>query len=65
MPFSGNGIATQAALRGHEIEVRALADGFLHDGQRFSSLSGVAERVTGTRWNGVLFFALHARNHAA
>ena len=42
--------------RGQVIEVRILADGVSYEGRRFRSLSGVAEYVTGTRWNGHLFF---------
>ncbi len=39
-------------------EVTALADGFEWQGRRFKSLSAVARAITGTRWNGPLFFGL-------
>ena len=39
-------------------EVTDLADGFEWQGRRFKSLSAVARAITGTRWNGPLFFGL-------
>ncbi|TAN64035.1 MAG: DUF2924 domain-containing protein [Magnetospirillum sp.] len=39
-------------------EVTALADGFEWRGRRYQSLSAVARAITGTRWNGPLFFGL-------
>jgi hypothetical protein len=38
--------------------VTALADGFEWQGRRYQSLSAVARAITGTRWNGPLFFGL-------
>jgi len=40
------------------INVRVLEKGFEYDGRQFRSLSGVAKHVTGSIWNGFLFFAL-------
>jgi hypothetical protein len=34
------------------------ADGFAYDGVTFPSLSEIATRITGTRWNGPRFFGL-------
>ena len=47
-------------------EVRVCADGFEHEGTRFKSLSAVAKHITGTPWNGFLFFrvARGSRNPA-
>ena len=59
------GAVLKRQFRGQTIEVKVLVDGFEYQGRRFASLSGVAEFVTGTRWNGFLFFALQARKHAA
>jgi len=42
--------------KGRKIEVIILADGFEYDGQRFRSLSAVANAVTGTHCNGYRFF---------
>ena len=42
--------------KGVEHCVTVLADGFEHQGQHFRSLSAVARAITGTRWNGRVFF---------
>ena len=39
-------------------EVIVLADGYEFDGRTFRSLSAVAREITGTRWNGKVFFGL-------
>lgn len=39
-------------------EVTVIADGYEYQGGRYKSLSSVARRITGTRWNGPLFFGL-------
>jgi len=39
-------------------EVEVLKDGFEFNGQRFKSLSAIANKITGTRWNGPKFFNL-------
>ena len=59
------GVVLKRPYRGREIAVQVLVDGFEYQGQRFTSLSAVAEHVTGTRWNGFVFFQLPARQHAA
>ena len=43
-------------LRDRQIIVKVLADGFEFDSRRYRSLSAIAREVTGTRWNGLLFF---------
>ncbi len=43
------------------IVVKVLQDGFEYQSQRYRSLSAVAREVTGTRWNGLLFFGLTER----
>ncbi|MBP7709877.1 MAG: DUF2924 domain-containing protein [Rickettsiales bacterium] len=40
----------------HEVEV--LKDCFEYQGQKFKSLSSIAGKVTGTKWNGPKFFKL-------
>ena len=47
--------------QGRAIDVKVLPDGFEHDGVRYKSLSAVATAVTGTRWNGLVFFGLAKR----
>jgi hypothetical protein len=51
-------------FRESTITVKILADGFEYQGRRYGSLSAIATEVTGTRWNGLAFFALTAeRKH--
>ena len=38
--------------------VTVLAKGFAYQGEVFTSLSEIANRITGTRWNGPKFFGL-------
>ena len=47
------------------IEVRVAKHGFVHDGQTFASLSAIARHVTGSRWNGLLFFGLTNRQRGS
>lgn len=44
--------------RGKQVEVKVLPAGFQYDGQTYRSLSAVAKAVTGSHWNGHLFFGL-------
>lgn len=44
---------------GHTVEV--LEDGFAYDGKRWKSLTAIAKVITGTKWNGPLFFGLAER----
>ncbi len=44
--------------------MKVLADGFEFDSRRYRSLSAIAREVTGTRWNGLLFFRLTERRDA-
>ena len=38
--------------------MKVLPAGFEHEGQTYRSLSAVAKAVTGSHWNGHLFFGL-------
>ena len=49
--------------RGVEHTVTVLDDGFEYQGRRYKSLSAIARAITGTRWNGPLFFGV--RNYSA
>ena len=42
--------------KGHEYTVEVTASGFAYDGKRYQSLSAVAHAITGSHWNGYLFF---------
>ena len=46
---------------GRTIHVEVVNDGFIHDGQKYGSLSHVARAITGTRWSGPRFFGLTQR----
>src|SRR5215213_6301476 len=41
-----------------------LADGYEYEGRPYKSLSAVARAITGTRWNGWLFFGLRSQKGA-
>ena len=56
LPMPGSVIVKEH--RGKTIVVRVLDDGFEYDGHRFASLSAIAKEITGTKWNGFLFFGL-------
>ena len=44
--------------RGKQVAVKVLPAGFEYEGQTYRSLSAVAKAVTGSHWNGHLFFGL-------
>ena len=46
-------------MEGKKYEVTALGNGkFEYDGTVYQSLSAIAREITGTRWNGKLFFGV-------
>lgn len=45
-------------FKGVEYRVRVLRDGFEFEGKPYKSLSVIARTITGSRWNGPLFFGL-------
>jgi hypothetical protein len=45
--------------KGHVVRVKILEHGFEYSGMLYESLSAIACRVTGTRWNGFAFFGLN------
>jgi hypothetical protein len=48
--------------KGRTILVEVLANGFRRENRHYTSLSAIAVAVTGTRWNGLAFFALTGSN---
>jgi hypothetical protein len=44
--------------QGVEHCVTVLDDGFEYQGRPYRSLSAIARAITGTRWNGLIFFGL-------
>jgi hypothetical protein len=51
--------------KGVEHRVTVLDDGFEYNGERHPTLSQLARRITGTPWNGFLFFGLQSRAQPA
>jgi hypothetical protein len=47
--------------QGVEHRVTVLEAGFEYQGRPFKSLSAIARAITGTRWNGLVFFGLKSR----
>ncbi|MCC6392604.1 MAG: DUF2924 domain-containing protein [Bryobacterales bacterium] len=56
MPMPGSLVTRE--YKGQLIVVAVLKDGVEYDGRKFSSLSAVAQEVTGVKWNGFRFFGL-------
>jgi hypothetical protein len=52
------GTLVERFYRGQPIRVTVLENGFAYHGKSYGSLSAIAHRVTGTRWNGFHFFGL-------
>ena len=50
--------------RGHTHTILVHKDGFEHEGQRYRSLTVIAERITGAYWSGLRFFGLTKRASA-
>ena len=50
--------------RGHTHTVLVHNDGFEHEGQRYRSLTAIAERITEAHWSGPRFFGLTNRTRA-
>lgn len=51
--------------KGVEHRVTVLVNGFEHQGETYRSLSMIARKITGTAWNGFLFFGLTTRGDDA
>ena len=45
-------------FRGEEHQVTVMKDGFEYKGCRYSNLSTIARKITGTKWSGPVFFGL-------
>ena len=66
---AGGVLKTGASLvrrwRGHTHAVLVGEDGFEYDGQRYRSLTVIAERITGAHWSGPRFFGVNQQARAA
>lgn len=60
LPMPGGLIVKQ--LKDQTIVVKVLDDGFEYSDRRYNSLSAIAQEITGTKWNGFLFFGLTKEN---
>lgn len=56
MPVTGTRLIRE--WRGERHEVVVLPNGFEYAGRQWKSLSAIAELITGTHWNGLMFFGL-------
>ncbi len=59
MPIAGTRLIRE--WQGVEHVVTVTADGFEWQGRPYRSLSAIARAITGTRWNGLIFFGLKRR----
>lgn len=62
LPLPGTVLVRQ--YRGQIVRVTVLERGFAFEGETHSSLSAIAKAVTGTHWNGMLFFGLTKKGTA-
>ena len=52
------GTALVREYKDRSVVVKVRLDGFEYEGRIYRSLSAIAQEVTGTKWNGFLFFQL-------
>ena len=52
------GTKLRRPYKGQVYEVEVLANGFLYDGEVYPSLSATAYAISGSHWNGYLFFGI-------
>jgi hypothetical protein len=55
-PLLGTKIVKEYKDKLHEIFV--VVDGFSYNGRVYNSLSAIAQQITGTKWNGLVFFGV-------
>ena len=55
-PIAGTRLIRE--YQGVEHCATVLADGFEYQGRPYKSLSAIARAITGTRWNGLVFFGM-------
>lgn len=55
------GTVLTRSYQGQSVAVTVLEEGFAYNNQNYGSLSAIAHRITGTRWNGFLFFGLNKK----
>jgi hypothetical protein len=57
LPVNGTVLVRESEGKKHEVTVNG-AKSFTYEGREYSSLSTIAREITGTPWNGYLFFKL-------
>ena len=62
VPIAGTRLLRE--WQGVEHAVTVLADGYEWQGRPYRSLSAIARAITGTRWNGLVFFGLKSQRSA-
>lgn len=55
-PILSPGVRLTREWKGRRCDVDVIDGGFLYEDTRYDSLSEVARKITGTRWNGPRFF---------
>jgi hypothetical protein len=55
-PLIGAKIIKEYHGKTHEVIV--VGGGFSYEGEVFKSLSAIANKITGTKWNGLIFFGI-------
>ena len=63
MPIAGTRLIRE--WQGVEHTVTVLTEGYEWQGRPYRSLSAIARAITGTRWNGLVFFGLKSQRGAA
>ena len=63
MPIAGTRLLRE--WQGIEHTVTVLTEGYEWQGRPYRSLSAVARAITGTRWNGLVFFGLKSQRAAS
>jgi hypothetical protein len=63
-PLVAPGTVLTRTWRGREYRVEVREDDYALDGVTYGSLTAVAKAITGTHWNGRLFFGLSKRGKA-
>ena len=60
LPAPGGSV--ERHYKGRDIVVKVREGGFEFDGKLYKSLSAIAHEVTGSKWNGFLFFGCAGKN---
>lgn len=53
-----NGTKLIREFKGKKYSVTVIPDGYEFNGNKYKSLSSIANKITGTRWNGRKFFGV-------